>query len=167
MKILVSDTSVLIDLERGALLEIAFELSFEFAVPDLLFEYELREYNGNDLLSLGLRVEELDENGVAAALTFRRERPVLSLPDSFALALAKANSWVLLTGDRALRELASDHEVRCYGALWLIDQMHEQSVASPTALRDGLDLIASHKRCRLPRAATNARLRKFTALIDE
>ena len=36
MKVLVSDTSVLIDLERGSLLEISFALPFEFAVPDLL-----------------------------------------------------------------------------------------------------------------------------------
>jgi len=37
MRVLVSDTSVLIDLERGDLLESAFALPFEFAVPDLLY----------------------------------------------------------------------------------------------------------------------------------
>ena len=37
MKVLVSDTSVLIDLERGGLLEGVFELPYEFAVPDLLY----------------------------------------------------------------------------------------------------------------------------------
>ena len=34
--ILVSDTSVLIDLERGGLLEAVFTLPHEFAVPDVL-----------------------------------------------------------------------------------------------------------------------------------
>jgi hypothetical protein len=36
MTILVSDTSVLIDLERGELIECAFKLSATFAVPDVL-----------------------------------------------------------------------------------------------------------------------------------
>ena len=36
MKVLVSDTSVLIDLERGALLDASFLLPFQLAVPDLL-----------------------------------------------------------------------------------------------------------------------------------
>lgn len=39
---LVADMSVLIDLERGALLETCFRLPFLFAVPDLLYRRELR-----------------------------------------------------------------------------------------------------------------------------
>jgi hypothetical protein len=38
MTILVSDTSVLIDLERGELIASAFRLSATFAVPDVLYE---------------------------------------------------------------------------------------------------------------------------------
>jgi len=37
MTVLVSDTSVLIDLERGSFLEHVFRLPFEFAVSDLLY----------------------------------------------------------------------------------------------------------------------------------
>ncbi|MCY4460668.1 MAG: hypothetical protein OXC26_09795 [Albidovulum sp.] len=37
-KILVSDTSVLVDPERGILVEAAFRPPFEFAVPDLLYD---------------------------------------------------------------------------------------------------------------------------------
>ena len=95
MKVLVSDTSVLIDLERGSLLETAFRLPYEFAVPDLLYEQEIEDYNGAELLALGLRVEELNEHAVAAALDFRRRQSALSLPDSFALALAQVESWIL------------------------------------------------------------------------
>ena len=36
--VLVSDTSVLIDLKRGSLLEVSFRLAFRFVVPDLLYE---------------------------------------------------------------------------------------------------------------------------------
>ncbi|NML13354.1 PIN domain-containing protein, partial [Sphingobium sp. AR-3-1] len=37
MTVLVSDTSVIIDLERADLLDEMFLLPFEFAVPDLLY----------------------------------------------------------------------------------------------------------------------------------
>ncbi len=72
MKVLVSDTSILIDLERGALLEAGFLLPFKFAVPDLLYERELKNHGGDNLLKLGLRIEELDGTGVACALRYRK-----------------------------------------------------------------------------------------------
>ena len=52
MQVLVSDTSVLVDLERGSLLKASFSLPFQFAVPDLLYERELKNYVGEDLVGL-------------------------------------------------------------------------------------------------------------------
>ena len=103
MRVLVSDTSVLVDLERGSLLDAAFRMPFEFAVPDLLYERELKDHGGDGLCRRGLRVSELDGDGVARALRYRRDWPALSLSDCFALALAAENRWILLTGDAALR----------------------------------------------------------------
>ena len=166
MKVLVSDTSVLIDLERSSLLKTAFRLPYEFAVPDLLYEQEIKNYNGAELLELGLRVEELDERAVAAALEFRRRKSALSLPDSFALALAQAESWMLLTGDGTLRALAHEETVDCHGTLWIFDQMYAEAVANAQKLHDGLHAIANHSRCRLPHAAMNMRLRQYAAQIE-
>src|ERR1043166_3579745 len=99
MKILVSDTSVLIDLERGDFLDSCFQLPFEFAVPDLLYARELADFGGEELVARGLRVEELSSGEVATAQTVRGTHPKLSLPDAFAYALASARGWTLLTGD--------------------------------------------------------------------
>ena len=162
MKVLVSDTSVLIDLDRGSLVEPAFRLPFEFTVPDLLYERELRPHGGEDLVRLGLRVEELDGNAVAAALGYRRKRRSLSLPDSFALALAKTNAWTLLSGDRGLRELAEEEEVDCHGVLWLLDRICEHRVIGRSDLCAGLDKIAAHPRCRLPGAEIRKRLLSYS-----
>ena len=52
MNVLVSDTSVLVDLERGALLEASFRLPFRFTVPDLLYERELKDWRGAELIRL-------------------------------------------------------------------------------------------------------------------
>ena len=104
-RLCVSDTSVLTDLDRGSLLEAVFDQPLVFVVPDLLYERELRPYGGAQLLERGLQVAELDGEGVARALNFRRVRPSLSLADTFALALATENRWMLLTGDRVLQNL--------------------------------------------------------------
>ena len=62
MQILVSDSSVLIEFSKRDLLDRMFELRFQFAVPDLLFNEELIDlgsYDRQDLIRLGLRVETL------------------------------------------------------------------------------------------------------------
>lgn len=88
MKTIVSDTSVLIDLERGLLLEYAFRLPFEFVVPDLLYELELKYYNGPALIEMGLSVQALDSAEVALALEYRSRFKALSLPNIFAFTLS-------------------------------------------------------------------------------
>ena len=70
MKVLVSDTSVLIDLERGEFLESIFRLPFSLVVPDLLYERELKDYTGPDLIRYGLHVQELDSVGLALAIDY-------------------------------------------------------------------------------------------------
>ena len=163
MKVLVSDTSVLIDLDRGSLVEPTFRLPFEFTVPDLLYERELKDHGGLDFIRQGLRIEELDGDGVSLALAYRRKRRSLSLPDSFALALAKSNSWTLLSGDRGLRELADEEEVTCHGVLWLLDQIFEHHVIERNDLSAGLVKIAAHPRCRLPKSEVRKRLLSYSA----
>lgn len=167
MKVLVSDTSVLIDLERGGLLEAAFELPYEFTVPDLLYKRELRDYNGPQLQALGLRVEELDGNGVALAFAYREQAPPLSLPDAFALSLAKTNRFTLLSGDKALRELAGAEEVACHGVLWLLEHMHAETIRAAQDLHAGLSAIGDHPRCRLPRREINRMLAAFAAAFED
>jgi hypothetical protein len=67
--ILVSDTSVLIDLDRGGLLEAVFVLNHGFAVPDVLYDRELQGEWGEQLRRLGLRVEEVSEAGDGTVIT--------------------------------------------------------------------------------------------------
>ena len=161
MQVLVSDTSVLVDLERGSLLEASFRLPFRFSVPDLLYERELKNWGGEDLIRLGLSVEELDGDGVQRARAYRQQMPALSLADCFALMLAQIRSWILLSGDSALRQLAVAEAVECHGVLWLPDEMHNSAVVGIRELRDGLTAIAEHPRCRLPKSEIRRRLASY------
>jgi hypothetical protein len=163
--ILVSDTSVLIDLERGGLLETIFLLPHEFAVPDVLYRREMQGEWGEHLLRLGLRVEESSEDGVSSALRYRSQQQALSLPDTFALALAKELHWLLLTGDGDLGELAAGENVECHGVLWLLDLMEEAEIPGVQLLHDGLTAMAAHSRCRLPRHEVTLRLDRYITII--
>ena len=162
MQILVSDTSVLVDLERGSLLEASFRLAHQFVVPDLLYERELKRWGGEELIRLGLCIEELDGDGVNRALAYRRREPALSLPDCFALSLARTRSCVLLSGDSALRQLATEEAIECHGVLWIFDQMGNAAVASIRQLHAGLTAISRHPRCRLPKQEIRRRLAHYT-----
>jgi hypothetical protein len=164
LPVLVSDTSVIIDLERGGLLESLFSLPFEFAVPDLLFERELKGPLGDQLMLLGLRVEELDPTELSRAIVVRRERTMLSTPDTFAFAIAEIRSWPLLTGDGALRRYALDQGVVTNGVLWICDQFEDHAVLDNDRLHAGLTAISSHPRCRLPAAEVTNRLNRYAGL---
>ena len=165
-RVVVSDSSVLIDLERGSFFATAFALPLEFYVPDLLYRRELEPYNGDRLLEMGLRVLELDDVGVSRALRYRQAVPALSLPDAFALSLAHATCGTLLTGDARLRQLASTEKIACHGLLWLLDRIFQARTATPSQLHDGLVSIRDHPRCRLPKGEINKRLRAFARSLD-
>lgn len=161
MTVLVSDTSVIIDLERGELLESVFRLTVDFAVPDLLFHRELAGPLGDRLLALGLRVEELSPGEVQGATVLRRADATLSLPDTFAFALAQGRQWTLLTGDAGLRRTAEAHALDVHGTLWVLDQLEAQGACSLQVLAAGLAKASGHPRCRLPRAEVTARLNRY------
>lgn len=161
MIILVSDTSILIDLKRGGLLETAFSCGFTLVVPDLLYDRELEAENGAYLKALGLGVVSLTPDEVTYAQNVRKECKALSLPDCFALSCAIRVNHVLLTGDRALRMAASSRSASVYGLLWMLDQMEESGGVSQTTLHAGLTQIAEHPRCRLPHAEVRQRLARW------
>lgn len=158
MIVLVSDTSILIDLERGGLLEAAFSCGMTLVVPDLLYDRELANENGPYLKSLGLGVVSLSPAEVALAQEVSQARKNLSLPDCFALSCATRPDHVLVTGDRVLKKEASNRLGVAFGLLWLLDHMHASGHVSPATLIDGLTRIAQHPRARLPADEVRKRL---------
>lgn len=163
--LLVSDTSVLIDLQRGGILEMVFRLPFEIGVPDVLYERELRQWDGPALQPLGLLVLVLDGDGVTLAESYRRREPRLSLPDAFALALAKIGGHILLAGDASLRTQAEIEDVECHGVLWIVDALEEHGILPKADLLRALTAIAEHPRCRLPHAEIQRRVERYRRAV--
>ena len=162
MIILVSDTSVLIDLERGGLLEQAFACGLTMVVPDLLYQRELESENGPLLRRLGLGVVALNPDEVDYAQQVRKQRPGLSLPDCFALSCARRQDHALVSGDMLLRNEAQARQCTVYGLLWILDQMEASGAVGVATLHEGLSRIWNHPRRRLPRAEVMARLQRWS-----
>ena len=164
MKVLVSDSSILIEFSKRELLDKMFHLELQFAVPDLLFHEELIDlgaYTRQDLLGFGLRVEALDAEGVEVAVAYQSERPALSLVDSFALALASHQGWNLLTEDRTMRSVADSKCIAHMDALWVIDSMLDASILSTPQVVAALEAMRNDPRCPVPKPELADRIRRL------
>ena len=157
---------MLTDLDRGSILEAVFDLPLVFVVPDLLYERELRPDGGAQLLKRGLQVAQLDGEGVAGALNFRRVRP--SVAGRYIRPCPRhGNRWMLLTGDGALRNLAISQGVVCHGLLWLLDRMMDADVTDRRRLYSALKAISAHPRCRLPPTEVSKRMSRWRARLTD
>ena len=163
MPFLVSDTSVIIDLDRGDLLDAAFKLDDSLVVPDLLFERELDAEFGERLRALGIVIESLDGSEVRRATQLGRAERRLSVADTFAFALAHGRQWTLLTGDGVLRAVAEAEGVAVHGVLWIIDRIETAGLCDATTLHGCLSKTAAHPRCRLPRREVELRLKRYSS----
>ena len=72
MYLLISDANILIDLEEGQLLEVFFNLPYQFKVPDVLFHEELSDQHGY-LLELGLLLGELSPESMMYSFELRQK----------------------------------------------------------------------------------------------
>lgn len=141
--LLVSDASVLIDIEMAGLSEEMFRLAHEFAVPDLLFEEELRDRH-EALLTLGLQLRQMPAIVIETSVRLRHRYRHPSQNDLFALALAMHEQCDLLSGDRRLVEAARELGLNTRGTLWILEELLTtgsiavaQARASYAAMRHG------------------------------
>lgn len=166
MAVLVSDTSVIVDLDRGDLLEAAFGFGEILAAPDYLFSRELDVEFGDRLRTFGLQIESLEGVEVARAALAQRANPRLSIADAFAFALAHGRGWSLLTGDAQLRGLAESEGVDVHGMLWVVDRIEAAGIRDCDTLHACLSKAMAHPRCRLPKGEVDRRLRRYAQMTE-
>lgn len=159
-KIVVSDSSVLMDLAKAELIESTLALPFEFMIPDVMLATELLDlgrYTGDGLVSLGFKRGGLDGAEVTTAMGyFRQHRAQLSLNDCFAWRLAEVHKGILMTGDGDLRKLAERSGVEVHGALWAIDLIGRHRTCPTRHLVTGLTRLEKDPFVRLPRTVLRA-----------
>lgn len=165
MRIVVSDSSCIIDLRKVSLLDIFLKLPYEILIPDLLFEEELLKFTEAQkraLVNGGLKVIDMPGERVLRAQQVMRSNPRLSVHDGFAFSLAESHpGCILLTGDGCLRDLALTQKIEVHGLLWIIDEMHRHQLRAADLLCAALRVLANDPAVRLPQDDLAAYIRKY------
>ncbi|MBS0616016.1 MAG: DUF3368 domain-containing protein [Verrucomicrobia bacterium] len=138
MLLLISDANILIDLEDGHLTPVVFRLPYEIAVPDFLFELELREHHSH-LLKIGLKVKSLSAESIEKVRILNTQYPKPSPTDHSALALAIQEKCPLLTGDKDLRIAAKSEGVEVHVTLWIIEELLRQKLIQQSQARSSFE----------------------------
>ena len=159
MQLLISDANILIDLECAELTPRIFRLDLEFAVPDALYRDELSKYHG-DLPALGLQLYEMPAELVSQAFAMRAQYSGPSTYDLFALVLALDRECPLLTGDKALRQLAGGKGVAVFGTLWLMEQLFDAGLISIDEMASAYETML-HEQRRIPEMEIKRQLKRL------
>ena len=136
------DTNICVDLFNGNLLESVLRLPDVFLLPDVVLG-ELKEPDGNSLISLGYTSIQLSSDAVQIVFQYAEQYTKPSRADLFALAAAKTLEVTLLTGDKNLREAAQSEQVDVHGLLLLLDKLFEAQIVPGPQLSDALDVIVT------------------------
>ena len=169
MRVIVSDSSCLIDLKKGGLLRAIFELPFTIAIPQPLFEEELTSITPEEkqmMIDAGLEIIVLPGEQVVRAGEYMNANRRLHVNDCFALVLAEeTEESILLTGDNPLRAVAQNVDIEVHGVLWAIDRLHEHTNTPAWMLHEALTAFNDDPLVWLPEDELLSRLRKLRKLL--
>lgn len=163
MKVAVKDANVLIDLMEADLLGLWFRIGIETHTTDLVI-HEIKRPDQSRMVSTmvqagNLKVHAFDAKGLIAVST----RAVLlrvSLADASAISLAEEKGAILLSGDRRVRNGATELGLEVKGLLWVFDELVKQSLLVPADAANRLKIVLAAG-ARLPDNECEERLRRW------
>ncbi len=164
MKVIISDSSAIIDLQKGDLLEVFFKLDFEFVIADVLLESELIGLSAKErkLLKKNMLVASLDGQGVERAIEIQATSSALSSPDTFSLVVAENYpSSILLTGDKRMRIKAEELNIESHGVLWVIEKLDAGKLVIRKGLIEVLECWREDRLVRLPEDEIDKLIKRF------
>ena len=156
----VADTSVLIDVQYGELVEAVMRLQYTWYAPDLVLG-EIEEADKARWLALGLEERTLSGKQIEELFDLAEHYRGASVEDLAALVLAKAEGMVLVAGDGHLRKAAPVEGVEVHGTLWLLDRLRGRNVITKRQAREALEAIRA-KGSRQPPDEVEKRLRAWS-----
>ena len=166
MRYISSDTNVWIDFATIGKTEMPFKLPCTFIMSREAIEDELLSPPGlgEALVNYGLIPVEITIDEFYLADFYGTVYKKLSAYDRIALAIAKARSMTLLTGDAALRKAGNLEGVPIMGTLGLMDELWKGRHISNEEYKDCLQgfLDNNGRAIRLPSAEIVLRLNHLT-----
>lgn len=142
--VVVNDASCLIDLRKGALLDVLVRLPYQLVTPLPVRLSEVLDFSAQDWAILdhrGMVTYDLPSEHVAEAFAVKARYPRLSANDCFCLVTTRIfDEAVLLTGDAQLRRVATDDGCRVHGVFWIIEEARRHGVCDSSVLTTALDI---------------------------
>lgn len=168
MQVVVNDTNIFIDLCTIGLIEQLFELPFSVHTVDFVLneivnkqhQQILKKFVSSGLLKVGKF--EPDEIGDIIELQNKAGGNV-SFVDCAVWHYAEINKYILLTGDRQLRNKAISHNVTVKGVLYIFDEMVRCCIITPNVAAAKLKELLSINQ-RLPKKLINERIERWSIL---
>lgn len=168
VRVVLSDSSCLIDLQKASLLDAFLRLPYEIVMPNTLFEDGLLRFTSaqqHALIEAGVHLIDIPGNGVLRVREIARANPRLPVVFGFAFVVAESNeACVLVTDDQQLRELAEHHKIAVHGVLWIVDELHRRRVVQAPVLVAALRWLAQNGSLSLPRREIMAAIRRYQAI---
>lgn len=163
MKIVISDTNIIIDLLNTDLLEYFLKLRIEVHTTDFV----LVELYDEQIKILDKKIEEeqliidkANEDDIDEIIKLQSEKTTLSINDISVFYFAKKHEAMILTGDKSFRKYAEENEIEVRGILWVFDELLNNELLNKNTLADKLrTLMKTNKR--LPSNEVIIRLEKW------
>jgi len=157
--LLVTDTNIWIDLKNGEVLELIFELPYQFITTDFAADEMLPSF-WTFLETLGVEAYGLSSEQITDIYLLNQSHPPVSTTDLSCLVLARDLSAILLSGDNPLRKLAEAQAIEVHGVLWLLDSLLDHQIITQSEACLVLKRMLANN-ARLPKKPCNKRLKQW------
>lgn len=168
MEVVVNDTNIFIDLYSIGLIDEFFKLPLSVHTIDLVLNEivddqqrkVLRCFVDSGLLKVG----KFGSNEVGLIYELQNNAGGnVSFVDCAVWYYAEINKFILLTGDRQLRNKAISHNVTVKGILYIFDELVRYEVITPNCAVEKLKKLQSINQ-RLPRTLIQERIDRWSLL---
>lgn len=159
--VIINDTNIWIDLKLTNIIEKVFLLPYELAVPDILYNDELKDMDGELLEANGIKIIEMTNDEVVETAERSGMTNRVSFNDLITLVVAKSRGYILVTGDGNLRKIAKSENVELRGTIWLIDEMVSNNILDIGEAALICKKLLQLKR-RLPKEELQLRIKRWT-----
>ncbi|MFC1762987.1 hypothetical protein ACFL6U_13020 [Planctomycetota bacterium] len=130
---LISDANVLIDYAKSApsILGLISQHLQQLYVASPILE-EVHDLSVEEVVALGIEIVEPSLEQLAEAAQLRQAKKSISGLDALCFIMARDQSWICLTNDKALRNHCASSEITCLWGLEIMIQLAETGQITAT-----------------------------------
>jgi predicted nucleic acid-binding protein len=141
MRIVVNDANILMDIIDLKLTEKFFKINYEMYTTDFI----INECSDKQKKSLNkfvknkkLKIKTYGPDYYKKLMNIEKKYPQISTEDCSVFLLAREMNGILLTGDRKLRNIASENGLEVRGIFWVFDLLLDNKIITNKIFKDKL-----------------------------